>query len=133
MTRPATPATTTDPALDRAAEDLLRRAYAAFNARDAHGALALMDPDVDWPNAMEGNRALGHDQVRKYWLLQWSQTEPHVEPRSFSALDDGRVAVEVHQVVRSKTGEPIIDRTVRHVYTLSNGLVSRMDIEDLPA
>jgi ketosteroid isomerase-like protein len=33
---------------------LLRRAYDAFNARDVDAVLALLQPDVDWPNAMEG-------------------------------------------------------------------------------
>ena len=115
---------------DGAAEQLLRRTYAAFNARDADGALTGMAPDVDWPNVMERKRAQGHDEVRRYWLLQWSQLEPHVVPRAFSTLPDGRIAVDVHQVIRSKTGEPISDRMIRHVYTFSDGLVSRMDVEE---
>jgi ketosteroid isomerase-like protein len=45
-------------------EELLRRAYAAFNARDLDGALVLMHPDVDWPNAIDGGRVHGHDEVR---------------------------------------------------------------------
>jgi ketosteroid isomerase-like protein len=45
-------------------EDLLRRAYAAFNARDLDAALALMHPDVDWPNAIEGGRVAGRPDVR---------------------------------------------------------------------
>lgn len=115
------------------AEQLLRRTYAAFNARDVEGALSGMAPTVDWPNVMERKRAHGHEEVRRYWLLQWSQLEPHVEPRSFSSLDDGRIVVEVHQVIRTKAGEPVSDQMVRHVYTFSNGLVSRMDIQDAPA
>jgi ketosteroid isomerase-like protein len=47
-------------------ERLLRRAYAAFNARDIDAALALMHPDVDWPNGMEGGREVGHEAVRTY-------------------------------------------------------------------
>jgi hypothetical protein len=121
------------PRVDPEVEDLLRRVYKAFNARDSEGALAMMDPDVDWPNVMEARRTHGHDALRKYWLLQWSQMEPHIEPLSFSSLDDGRVVVEVHQVVRSKAGEPIMDRHLRHIYTMSNGLVSRMDIQDAPS
>ena len=53
-------------------EELLRRAYAAFNARDIDGALALMHPDVDWPNGMEGGREHGHDAVRAYWERQFA-------------------------------------------------------------
>src|SRR5262245_31707429 len=37
-----------------APEELLRKAYVAFNARDIDGALALMHADVAWPNGMEG-------------------------------------------------------------------------------
>jgi hypothetical protein len=40
----------------RSPEQLLRRAYEAFNARDIDAALALMHLDVDWPNGMEGGR-----------------------------------------------------------------------------
>jgi hypothetical protein len=46
---------------------LLRRASEAFNARDIYGALALMHPDVDWPNGMVGGRECGHVAVRAYW------------------------------------------------------------------
>jgi ketosteroid isomerase-like protein len=36
--------------------ELLKAAYRAFNARDIEGVLALMAPNVDWPNGMEGGR-----------------------------------------------------------------------------
>ena len=39
--------------------------------------------DVDWPNMLEGTRALGHDAVRAYWLAQFDVIDPHVEPVSF--------------------------------------------------
>ena len=48
-------------------QDLLRRAYAAFNARDLEGALSTMHVDVKWPNGMEGGTVYGHDGVRQYW------------------------------------------------------------------
>ena len=35
------------------AEQVLRSAYRAFNARDVEAAIALMQPEVDWPNAWE--------------------------------------------------------------------------------
>jgi hypothetical protein len=33
-------------------EGLLKKAYAAFNARDVEAVLAVMHADVDWPNVM---------------------------------------------------------------------------------
>jgi hypothetical protein len=109
--------------------ELLRRAYAAFNARDVDAVLALMHPDVDWPNAFEGGRVRGHAEVRAYWQRQFAQIAPQVTPRRFSDTDDGRVAVDVHQVVRSLDGDVLAEGEVVHVYTLRDGLVERMDVE----
>jgi ketosteroid isomerase-like protein len=109
-------------------EELLRRAYAAFNARDLDGALVLMHPDVDWPNAIDGGRVHGHDEVRAYWERQFETIDPHVEPEGFSE-EDGRIAVAVHQVVRTREGELFADQRLRHVYTVREGRIARMEIE----
>ena len=110
-------------------EDLLRRAYEAFNARDLDSALELMDADVDWPNGMEGGRVRGRVAVRAYWERQFSLIDSRVEPESFDELDGGRMSVTVHQVVRDLEGNPISDSQVRHVYELRDGLIVRMDID----
>jgi ketosteroid isomerase-like protein len=110
-------------------EDLLRRAYAAFNARDVEGALALMRADVDWPNGMEGGRVHGHDEVRAYWTRQFTLIDSRVEPEAFEPTADGRISARVHQVVRDMSGAVVSDTHVRHVYTLVDGLVARMEIE----
>ena len=110
------------------AEPLLRKAYERFNARDIEGALELMQPDVDWPNGMEGGRELGHDAVRAYWTRQFGMVDPTVEPTGFSTDEKSRTVVEVHQVVKDPDGNLISEGEVKHVYTLRDGLVERMDI-----
>jgi ketosteroid isomerase-like protein len=117
---------------DRPVDDravTLRETYRAFNARDIDGVLELMHPQVDWPNAWEGGRVAGHDAVREYWSRQWAKIDPHVEPLDIHVRDDGRVAVEVQQVVRSLDGTILSEGGVTHVYTFDGELVSRMDIE----
>jgi hypothetical protein len=109
-------------------EHLLRAAYARFNARDVDGALALMHPDVDWPNVMEGKRAHGHAAVREYWSRQFEVIDSHVEPEAFSEDAEGRVTVDVHQVVRDLEGNVTSDGCVQHVYTFRDSLVARMDV-----
>jgi hypothetical protein len=115
---------------DNSASKLLQKAYAAFNARDIDGALATMNPDVVWPNAMEGGTVHGHDGVRSYWTRQWGMIDPHVDPVSFNEDESGRIIVDVHQVVSDLTGKQLLDRIVQHVYTLRNGLIQRMDIRE---
>jgi ketosteroid isomerase-like protein len=110
-------------------EQLLRQTYARFNARDVDGVLALMHPDVDWPNAMEGTRVHGHAGVRDYWTRQFGMIDSNVEPEGFSEDDEGRVVVNVHQVVRDLDGNVTSDGYVEHAYTFEDGLVTRMDVE----
>ena len=112
-------------------EKLLRRAYEAFNARDIEGGLALMHPDVDWTNGLEGGREVGHDAVRRYWTRQFGIIDSHVEPIGFGTDDQGRVVVDVHQVVRDADGNLITEGDIQHMYTLRDGLVERMDIVEV--
>jgi ketosteroid isomerase-like protein len=113
-----------------ASTELLKRAYAAFNARDLEGALATMRPDVIWPNGMEGGVVHGHEGVRAYWTRQWGMINPHVDPVSFNEDSSGRIAVSVHQVVRDLSGNVLLDRVVEHVYTLKDRLIQSMDIRE---
>ena len=111
-------------------EELLRRAYEAFNARDIDAALDLMHPEVDWPNAIAGGRVVGHDGVRAYWAAQFAEIDPRVEPVRIVQRINGRYAVDVHQIVRALDGSVIVENDVGHVYELRDGLVARMDIEE---
>lgn len=80
-------------------QDLLAKAYAAFNARDIDAALAVMHPDVAWAYGMEGGQIHGHEAVRDYWTRQWKLIDPNVEPKGFELDESGRMVVAVHQVV----------------------------------
>ena len=79
---------------------LLNKLYDRFNARDIDAALALMHPDVEWANGMEGGHVSGHHGVRAYWTRQWAAIDPHVDPTTFNRGPDKKTVVEVHQTVR---------------------------------
>jgi hypothetical protein len=110
-------------------QDLIQKAYAAFNARDIPAVLATLHPQVCWSRAWEGDYASGHEQVRDYWLRQWQEIEPHVKPTAIRERADGKLAVSVHQVVKDKQGALVFEGSVTHVYTLQDGLLKQMDIE----
>ena len=113
--------------------ELLKAAYAAFNARNIDAALATMAPDVSWPKAFKGGFAHGHEAVRAYWTEQWSEIDPRVEPVSFHRKGDGRVLVKVHQVVRDLAGAVLADVYVGHRFTLANGVLQAMEVCSLPS
>lgn len=113
-----------------ASQSLLADLYAAFNRRDVPVLLAVMTPDVSWPNGWEGGTVHGRDEVSAYWRRQWEQLDPSVTPTAFTTEADGRIAVTVHQVVRDKAGALLADQTVTHVYRFANGLVAAMEIRE---
>jgi SnoaL-like domain len=92
-----------------------------------------MHPDVDWPNAWEGGRVVGHAAVHDYWERQFASISSNVEPEGFTEEPDGSITVDVHQVVRdARTGELISDSHVRHRYRIAEGRVVRMDVLEPP-
>ncbi|MBS1850235.1 MAG: nuclear transport factor 2 family protein [Acidobacteria bacterium] len=109
-------------------QQILTAAYQAFNARDIASVLALMHPQVDWPNGMEGGRVHGHEEVRAYWTRQWSMLDPHVEPLGFQLDGTGRTVVDVHQTVRDLTGNILQDRRLQHIYRIEQDLILSMEI-----
>jgi len=108
--------------------EMLQRVYAAFNRREIETVLVEMHPNVDWPNGMEGGRVLGTAGVRDYWRRQFELLDPRVEPQNFTAEADGRITVDVHQVVHDKAGKLLANQMVQHVYEIRNGLIRSMEI-----
>lgn len=109
-------------------QELLTEMYTAFNARNIDTVLAAMHPEVDWPNGWEGGYIQGREAVQDYWTRQWAAINPTVEPVGFSTDAEGRMVVNVHQVVRDLQGNVIADGMVDHVYQIEDGLVRSMEI-----
>jgi ketosteroid isomerase-like protein len=107
-----------------------RQLYDAFNRRDIARVVATMSDEVDWPNAWKGGRLRGREAVGDYWTAQWAEIDPHVEPLSVAERADGRLAVTVLQVVRSRDGQLLSEGEVLHVYQLRNGLIDSMEVEE---
>ena len=111
-------------------DEVILAAYRHFNAREIDSVLELMQPDVDWPNGMDGGRVLGREAVREYWVRQWAMVDPSVEPVKLTADESGDLVVDVHQIVRDLEGLVLIDKPVQHVYRMRDELIVRMDIRE---
>lgn len=115
--------------MEKQNEDLVNKAYAAFNAREIDTALSTMHPDVEWPKAFEGGYVSGHIAIKEYRTRQWTEINPTVQPVGFTERPDGTLEISVHQTVLDLTGSTIFHGIVKHIYTLQDGLLRRMDIE----
>jgi hypothetical protein len=110
--------------------NLIEKVYAAFNRRYTDEIFSHMDPEVHWPNGWEGGYVEGYSGVRDYWTRQWVEINPKVFPLGIHQMADGRVQVEVHQIVKDLEGNLLLDAKIKHVYTLENGLIKTMEIVD---
>ncbi|HUB51049.1 MAG TPA: nuclear transport factor 2 family protein [Terracidiphilus sp.] len=110
--------------------EMLHVMYRNFNARRIDDVLAHMTDGVEWPNRIDGGYLHGKDAVRAYWQRQFATIDPHVEPRNIGRDAQGRFEVGVHQTVRDLEGKLLLDAEVKHLYTIRNGLIERMDVED---
>jgi len=113
------------------AHALLTKVYEAYNRRDFDAFSAFLTPDVDWPNQIQEGRLVGLDALAAYWAANDKVIRVDSAPVSFAELPDGRVAVDVNQIVRNLAGQIWSDSCVRHVFSLRDGKVSRMDVEFL--
>jgi len=109
-------------------EEQIRALYAAFNRRDSSFVTDQMTADVTWPQAFKGGFVRGPAAVAAYWKEQWTEIDPDVEPIGITALDDGRVDVEVHQVVRDLAGNVIADAVVHHFYRFEGARIAGMEL-----
>ena len=107
---------------------LIDEAYSAFGRRDVDATLALMTEDVSWPKASEGGRVVGKQEIREYWTRQWAVFNVSLKVLELIDREDGKTEVKVHQLVRSLDGAVLSDTELRHIYTIRNGLIERMDI-----
>jgi len=89
-----------------------------------------MSENVSWPKASEGGRVVGKEEIRAYWTRQWDAFNPHVEPLEINDHERGTTYVRVHQLVKSLEGEVLSDSEVWHIYTITNGLIERMDLKE---
>jgi hypothetical protein len=107
---------------------LIATLYSAFNQRDIERALAFMSETVSWPKASEGGRVVGKEGVRAYWSRQWQEFDPHVEPIEVIDRGAGESDVRVYQLVKSLDGDVLSESEVWHRYTITDGLIERMDL-----
>jgi nuclear transport factor 2 (NTF2) superfamily protein len=104
--------------------------YAAFNSREINKVLDLMHSDVEWPNTMVGKTLNGKESVREYWTHQWQEINPTVVPEDIEVLKDGRLKIKVHQIVKDMEGKLLFDGYVYHVYSINDGLITKMEVEE---
>lgn len=112
----------------RTGEEIVRSAYAAFNERRPDAGVALMDAEVDWPNAPAGGFVHGREEVRRHWAEQFDKVDPRIQVDDISKASDGRVEAQVRQTIRGPDGRELPEEHAIHLFTIVDDRIKRMEI-----
>jgi len=107
---------------------LLYKLYEAFNTRDVERVIAMMHPLVKWANGQHGGYVHGREGVREYWKAQFQLIDPRLDPLDLEMDDQGRAVFTVQQTVRDLTGQLLLEKTVKHIFSFEGGLIRTFDI-----
>lgn len=107
---------------------LVGRLYDANQRRDLEAFRALVAPQLEWPDVTRGGVLTSPEAVADYWAYNDSIIRVEITPVEIHVAEDGRIVVDVNQVVWNRAGKLWSDLCVRHCYTLRDGLFWRMDI-----
>lgn len=101
--------------------------WPALTARDLDAVTALLHPDVDWQDNLNGGRRVGRDAVRGY--LSEVMATVVVVSTPIEVLQSGpdRFLARVNHVVRNQDGQLWGQEIVSHALLLRDGLIVRMD------
>lgn len=111
-------------------EELVRRTFELFNARDAERIVALMDPDGElFPYAVEERRHggyQGHDGLRRYVAdVEAMFEEFRVDIAEVRDVGDGVVLAEGRIAGRTRDGRRM-DMAAAWLWTVVDGRLTRM-------
>jgi ketosteroid isomerase-like protein len=108
--------------------EVLRRAYELFNLKDVDGFVALLDPDIVWPDVAGGPSLRGAESVRTYWRNAFTVVTPRVVPHEFLVDDDAVIVVIEREVLdlQGRSVGPVA--VVVHRVTFRDGRIAKLSI-----
>lgn len=111
---------------------LIERLQAAVVARDLDGVMSFLHPDVVMPDYIDGGEVRGQAQARAFCARVFETLSPGVDVLEVEPLPDGRIRALLQAALRDRTGKVWSDSRVRVTYALVDGLIQRIEAEELP-
>jgi hypothetical protein len=121
-----------DPAVVARRMESSSRVYTTFNHGDIEAMVALLCPDVDWANPLEGGRGRGHDAIRSTWERVSKQFACKVAPLKIEIDARGRVVIDAEVAIRDAGGKPLAHQQMGQVFTFRDDLIERLDVFEPP-
>ena len=110
-------------------QTLLAPLYDAINRHDVVAIGPLLTDDIDWPDQIDGGRLIGLEALAAYWARNELTIRVELAPYAYGRAPDGRLWADVVMNVQNLRGQLWSESTVRHLFTLRDGRVARIDGE----
>lgn len=104
--------------------------WIAMNGQDIEAAVALLHPDVDWQDIMNGGRRHGRAAVRAYWAKTTALLTPGTSMIDYRLIGEDRIAARLLHSVRDKQGKLWGEEALTQIFTFRDGLIIRMDLDE---
>jgi ketosteroid isomerase-like protein len=111
--------------------ELVRAATEAMERGDAEGALAALNPEIEWHATVggvdEGRVARGHDEVVQ-GFLDYFEVWERIELRAEDFIDAGgeEVVVFFHEVAKGRKSGIVVETDTGTINTVRNGKIVRV-------
>ncbi|MDO9337486.1 MAG: nuclear transport factor 2 family protein [Caulobacteraceae bacterium] len=106
---------------------LLLRFYKALDTRDAGAIAAMLHPEADFPDQIDGGRVVGAAAVLAYFVRAFALIRTENALTAFSADGADRLRVRIHHHVTSVGGALWHDGSLDYRFTFRDGRIVRMD------
>jgi hypothetical protein len=113
-----------------AASDVIARLHDALDRRDLDAVTALIHPQARFRDYLDGGELIGRDAVRGFYQRLFDMLAPGLDLIGLKTLPDGRVRADIQSSVRAPSGHLWSDTRVVAIYTVLDGLISSVELQD---
>jgi hypothetical protein len=108
---------------------LIKKAYEAFNSQDIKSAITTFHENIEFQKEFNGNYLKNQNQIIEHWTNGWKEFSVKDKPINIIERTDNKFEVTVHQIVKDKQGKILSDGILKHIFTIQDNLLLRLDIE----
>lgn len=124
------------PVMESTRVALIREAYDRFNAADVGGLVALLDPDVEIPDVLNGTILRGAEAARRYWEREFELVEASITISEVVEVGDAILVVVSQEMTDRQTGLPLGQGVLAvHRLTFREGRIASIEytgVDDVP-
>lgn len=113
-----------------AASDLITRLHDALNRRDLDATMAQIHPRASFRDYLDGGQVEGLVQIRGFYQRLFDTLSPDLDLIALKTLPGGRVRADIQSSVRDRSGHLWSDTRVVAIYTITDGLISSVELRD---